>query len=707
MTNPGFIGYLGCAVAFLVLSMILKSSWQGKRQGGVLLIAVIVSILWAAVAAYQATTDHPMSVSLAVIEMLRDAAWIAFLLTILFTQAGEASSKLPLKVTAFVVMAVVLVAEGVLSYIGLVNSALLDGWVFDLLVFSHIVVAVAGLILVEQLFRNGTSEQRWSLKYLCFGIGGLFAYDFYLYAEASLLQKIDLDVWAARGFVNIMVVPLIAVSAARNPQWSLDVYVSRQFVFHTTTLMGAGIYLIAMAAGGYYIRLHGGNWGGVAQLIFLFGAIVVLALLLFSGQMRARSRVFLSKHFFNYRYDYREEWMRLINTLSGQGLDERLRDRVVQAVAEIVESPGGVLWQCNDQRNCQMMTTLNMPLDENNIDTNDNASLVQFLKAKRWVIDIGHYIKEPAVYGELELPGWLKGLQQAWLVIPLLQQANLYGFIVLARGRATMTLNWEDRELLVTTGRQAANYLALLDTNDALMGARQFETFNRLSAYVVHDLKNVVAQLALVVKNAEKHKNNPEFVVDAIRTVDNAVNKMNRMLAQLRKGRHQITEDKQLQIVCLESVICDAVEHRSVDRPIPLFDTQEQGVKVLVDEDRLMAVVEHLIQNAQEATSKNGFVKVRLFCSSNHAVVEIADNGCGMDAQFIRDRLFKPFDTTKGNAGMGIGVYESREFISSMGGQFAVTSEPGMGTTFRIRLKIYQPEESNHINPAQTIEVVK
>jgi len=693
MANLGFIGYLSCAIAFLILLAILKFSWQGKREGGVLLVAVVINIIWAAVATYHATTEHPVSVLLAVLEMLRDAAWIAFLLTILFAQVGESSGKLLLKITACIVLLVVLIAEGLLSYISLADSALPAGLVFDVLVFSHIIVAVAGLILVEQLFRNATSEQRWSLKFLCFGIGGMFAYDFYLYADASLLQEIDLTIWAARGYINVIVVPLIAVSAARNPQWSLDIYVSRQFVFHTTTLMGAGIYLIAMAAGGYYIRLYGGNWGGVAQLIFLFGAIVVLALLLFSGQIRARSRVFLSKHFFNYRYDYREEWLRLINTLSDQGLDERLRDRVVQAIAEIVESPGGVLWQRNDQNVYQVKTTLNMSLDEDDIDSSNNASLVRFLSDKHWVIDIDDYLNEPAVYGGLELPDWLKNLQQAWLVIPLLQQANLFGFIVLARGRATMSLNWEDRELLVTTGRQAANYLALLDTSDALMDARQFEAFNRLSAYVVHDLKNVAAQLTLVVKNAEKHKHNPEFVDDAILTVSNATNKMNRLLAQLRKGRREIPEDKQLLMVSLDSAISDAVEHRSVDRPIPIFDTQEKDIKVLANEDRLTAVIKHLIQNAQEATTKNGFVKVRLFCNSDQAVIEIADNGCGMNAQFVRERLFKPFDTTKGNAGMGIGVYESREFILSLGGEFTVTSEPNMGTTFRIRLKVHQQGE--------------
>ena len=171
-------------------------------------------------------------------------------------------------------------------------------------------LAVAGLVLVEQIYRNTPLDQRWAIKFLCIGVGGLFVYDFYLYANGLLFKQLDGAIWSARGAVFAMVVPLIAVSASRNPQWSLQVFVSRHVVFHTAALLGAGVYLLAMAAAGYYIRAYGGSWGGIAQAVFLFGAMVLLALLIQSGQLRSRVRVFLGKHFFKNRYDYREEWLR-------------------------------------------------------------------------------------------------------------------------------------------------------------------------------------------------------------------------------------------------------------------------------------------------------------------------------------------------------------------------------------------------------------
>lgn len=691
MSNIGTIGYTGSALAYLIFSVILLTSWKGKSQGGWLLVATIISVAWAGLAAYYAGFDIDNSRLVAFFELLRNGAWFAFLFVLIPMQFKR--HQLPWRPIKFSLALgyIILVIIGLLLvYEVSTGTDASKGVLFETRLFFSVVIAIIGLILVEQLFRNATAQQRWSLKFLCLGIGGLFTFDFYLYANALLVKEIDHEIWAARGFINVIVVPLIAVSAARNPQWSLDVFVSREFVFYTSTLMGAGIFLIAMAAGGYYIRLYGGTWGGVAQLIFLFGAAMVLAMLLFSGQARAQLRVFLNKHFFNYRYDYREEWLRFINTLSGQSLHEHLRERVILAVAEIVESPGGMLWQKQENNQYQLMVTLNISFDNYEINTADNSSLINFLQTKQWVVNLDDYRRDASEYDNIELPQWLANNPQLWLIVPLLQESDLLGFIVLAKGRAKMTINWEDRDLLKTTGRQAANYLALLDANEALIDARQFEAFNRLSAYVVHDLKNVSAQLALVVKNAEKHRNNPEFMDDALNTVENAVSKMTRMLSQLRKGRtgFEANEEKTVSRISLNQVIETAIAHRQADNPRPHLEFAEPNLYIQANEDRMLSVMEHLIQNAQEATDNDGFVKLFLISRGEYAIVSIEDNGSGMDAEFIKSRLFKPFDTTKGNAGMGIGVYESREFVLSLGGRMNVTSDVNKGTKFELYLKL-------------------
>jgi putative PEP-CTERM system histidine kinase len=255
---------------------------------------------------------------------------------------------------------------------------------------------------------------------------------------------------------------------------------------------------------------------------------------------------------------------------------------------------------------------------------------------------------------------------------------------MLGHPQSPRQINWEDRDLLKTACQQAASYLVLLEANEALAEAQQFEAFNRLSAFVVHDLKNLIAQLDLVVKNSAKHKNNPEFMEDAIGTVGHAVDKMNRLLKQLRKGRF---EEGGEQFFDLNDALNEVIIEQSGFSPVPVLKSEVKSAKIVADYDRFVSVLGHLVRNAQEATASDGCVTIKLKRVSDVITIEIVDNGSGMDALFIKDRLFRPFETTKGNAGMGIGVYESREFIRSLGGKIQVESHVGVGTVFTIELQ--------------------
>lgn len=682
----GVVSYLVAAGAFLLLALLLLTSWRGRLQGATLVIAVVTSTVWAIVGALGPRWQTPAApVAYHTLEVLRDITWYLFLFRLLR----------PLKLPEQGASRILRIAEPAVIVLGLAVLVvdLFPSLVAPLLSFpsqgpivGHLLLALVGLALVEQLFRNTRPSGRWSVKYLFLGVGAIFAYDFFLFADALLFKQIDLDLWVARGFVNALAVPMLAVSAARNPAWSLDVFVSRRVVFHTVTLAGAGIYLLVMAAAGYYIRQFGGSWGTAAQAAFLAFALVLLVVLLFSGQMRAKLKVFLSKHFFNYKYDYREEWLKLSRQLLAGDDELNPRQRAIRSLADIVESTGGMLWTRTEADHYVGTEHWNMNEIGQGV-INDDAPLIEFLRRRQWVIDLDEYSENPELYDDLILPRWLQELPRAWLVVPLMRDDTLIAFVVLGRPRALRSLNWEDRDLLKTVGLQIASYIALVETGEALMNARQFEAFNRLSSYVVHDLKNVSAQLSLVVQNAKRHLDNPEFVADAIRTVENATGKMNRMLAQLRKGG---TVEAAKSIVELKPILDDAVATCSGREPVPELEVDGDGLMLVIDAERLTNVLSHLIQNAQESTSRKGRVKVCAHRQHDDVVIEVQDDGCGMDDQFIRERLFRPFDTTKGNAGMGIGVYESREFIWSQGGDLLVSSETGKGSTFRVRLPLYR-----------------
>ncbi|HSJ49504.1 MAG TPA: XrtA/PEP-CTERM system histidine kinase PrsK, partial [Gammaproteobacteria bacterium] len=496
--------------------------------------------------------------------------------------------------------------------------------------------------------------------------------------------RVDGAAFQARGIVNALVVPVIAVAMMRDPHWSLEVHVSRRVVFHTVALLGTGTYLLAMGVGGYFVRSYGGSWGAVAQVIFLFAALLLLAVLLFSGQLRARLRVVISKHFFHFKYEYRDEWLRFIHTLSTGAADDGLRERVIQAMANILDSPGGLLWLRRDPDRYECMAGWCMsPVEDGNLPA--DSDFPRFLEQEQWVVNLEEFEQDRKHYGDLQVPAVIDRIPEAWVIVPLLLHERLTGFVLLSRSPVAREFNWEDYDLLRTIGQQAAAHLAQLDVSKALADAKQFEACSQLSAYVMHDLKNLIAQLSLVVTNAAKHKHNPQFMEDAVTTVENSVNKMSGLLAHIRSGGAKAGETKDVD-VC--EMLLDVCQTMSSGLPTPKLDCQATGVRVRCNLDRFAAVVGHVIRNAQDATPDDGRLMVRLFKQNDRAVVEVQDTGAGMEQAFIQEQLFRPFVSTKGASGMGIGAYETREFIRGLGGEVEVFSRPGEGTTFRMSVPI-------------------
>ena len=681
----GVVSYITAAGIFFALLMVLLTGRTTGLPRSLLAFAAAVSSMWAAAAAYQAASDTSLVVP-QLLELLRDFGWLIFLLHLLTNRtSGKDRVYTSLTITRHGIYAFTTVMAVLALYIHFSRSGLSFFGGIDFQFAGQLLLAVIGLVLLEQVLRNSPPDLFRAIKYLCLGIGGMFAYDFYLYSDALLFQRIDPALWEARGFINASTVPIIGIALARNPQLSLAFFISRRMVFHTSALVASGIYLIAMGVGGYYVRDYGGTWGVVAQTIFLFGAGLLLLILLFSGQLRARLRVLINKHFFHYKYDYREEWLRFIRTLSSSDQDIPLPEHVIRAIAQMIDCPGGVLWLRRDNGRFEPEAQWHMDL-EGPVSEPSDSSLIRFLEIQKWVINLDEYQRDPGLYkslGDLEMPAWLSAIPDAWLISPLILHDNLLGFVVLARSPASHKhFNWEDSDLLKTSGSQAASYLAQHAISQALAEARQFEAFNRVSTYAVHDLKNLISQLTLVVSNAVRHRNNPLFMENVISTVENSVLKMNRLLACLRDGVQPDTK----RIVNLAKLLEEVVHDARGVKPVPALECRAGDLNVVADRDRLASVMGHVIRNAQEATPEEGRVVVRLQKVNGHAVVEVEDTGCGMDESFIRARLFRPFQTTKGKSGMGIGAHEAREFVRSLGGDIQVESRPGEGTIFRIQL---------------------
>ena len=534
------IGYGLAALAFLTLTVLLVTSWQGRFKGAALAIAAACSAFWGTALALAFSNPELAVAKVFLAETLRNGSWLVFLST-LFAGAVGGGTGHRLFVYGGPVFAVLVLFIGIGLFIA-ERAGVNAPQVGEALIFGSFALSLLALIMLEQIYRNARAAQRESLKYIGLGLVALFAYDLVLYSHWILFRQIDPLFWSARGFVATLCVPLIAVSAQRNPDWTVGIFVSRQVVFYTTTLMGVGIYLVAISGVGYYIRLAGGAWGPTAQVVFFAAATLSLALMLFSNQLRARLRVFLSKHFFRNRYDYREEWLRLMNTLaSPQEQGTPLTKRAIQALANILAAREGVLYLC-DQEGGPFRCEAGWNIGACGKSLAATAPLVRFLESTSWVVDVGQYRVRPELYepglGEQALDSDLQalGLERPGFVVPLINEKQLLGFVALAEPPAPRGLNFEDHDLLKTAGQQIAGYLDQERKKFQLAESRQFETFNRLTAFLMHDLKNIIAQQSMVVENAQKHKDKPEFVDDAIETVKSGVARMRKVLEQLPQG---------------------------------------------------------------------------------------------------------------------------------------------------------------------------
>lgn len=680
--------YSTAAVSFTALIVLLGRQGGEIRSYRSLALASACTVLWSAWLALDfwqngvrlTTPGH-------ILEVVRSAAWLIFLADALFASSTDRQkTRRAVRVGIIVlgVLAAVVGTQGIarVSAVAIPPNAIIIG---------YLALAIFGLALTENLLRNVPSDERWNLKFLCFGVGAIFGYDFFLYSQALLLRQIDGDLYAARGVTNALAVLLLAVSVLRSKRPvgrapRREIVVSHRLMFHSAALLGTGAYLLIMAAVGYYIRQFGGSWGGVLQMTFLFGAGILLVLSFSSGTVRGYLKTFVGKHFFKYKYDYREEWLRFIRTTSEAEQNVQLPERVIQAVCDIFDSPEGGLW-LQQQDRLALKSTWN--LSRWNLDTVDtqldrSASLIAYLERTPSVIDIDELRSNPQRYEGTTLPEWLAGLGRAWLIVPLIHHDQLRGILVLGKSRAPKEIDWEDRELLGTLGQQAASYLAEYELGEALAEARQFEAFNKRFAFVIHDIKNLVSRLSLIVSNAAKHKHDAAFQDDMIRTIESSIDKMKKLLLQLHN------QPGQGQLVEIERLLQAAVVAQSGRGPAVALEVKAAQLTVQADEERLRRVIGNLVQNAVEAVPKDGKVDVRLRTEGKMVVVEVEDNGPGMDPEFVREKLFKPFKTTKGE-GYGIGVYETNEFARAAGGRLDVFSQPGRGTIMKMSLPLTRP----------------
>lgn len=676
-------GYLISATVYSLLLAVALGPWRRRLAGSSFVPALGAQLTWSLVlAAWAGGLDIPVALVIAS-EYLRDLAWALVLARCLAGSADPHVARRPLQVLSALVAAVVLglLVWAVLGQPSSPVPALLRYWTWAALALS-----LTGLVLVEQVARNTRATHEWNLKYLWLALGAMFMWDCSVYSLALARGSIPTVLWAARGSVNVLLGGLLAIGLSRIGRWQSAAFLSPRVVFFNATLLGAAFYLLIMAAASYAVRELGGSWGAAAQAVFLAGAVLLLAVAVLSEQFRARLRVALAKNIFPYRYDYRSEWHKLTRALSQTG-ESSVHDRIGEMLAAPVSCSRASLW-VRSEADDAFVAVGGDPVPAEIACQPAETEFFAFLTRHEWIYDVEQTPAQRSRRDVPDPPRWVLAQPKLRLIVPLVCAERMVGFVTMGQPLAEMRLTWEEIDLLRALGRQAAGYLALEQTAQRLAEAHKFEALNRVSAVIMHDLRHLIAQQALVVDNAVRHRRDPEFFDDAILTIENSVKRMTRLMEELRGAT---CSDEQRRRVDVAELCAEVVERCSRTQPAPTLAGESCHMEVYVNRERMLHTLEHVVHNAQDATSAHGTVRVQLRRTTSQAIIEVWDTGSGMDAQFVRERLFKPFESTKGERGMGLGAYEAREFARRCGGGVQVESAVGAGTKFILNLPLAAP----------------
>lgn len=692
LTFAAFWGHAAAAFLYAALAIWVFHQYGGRsRQRLAMIAALAMTAFWG----ISTIIGGPASALASTGETLRNLGWLGFLFALLHNGEGGEHPRTIRMLYGALLLALLMQPFIDFVMLSLVpDSALASAAAAKTVQMLRMIFAIGAIVLVHNLYTVSAPEARWGISLPMAALAATWMYDLNLYTIGYLSGSWPGEFIAMRGLIMTLLVPVFALATRRNSSWRLRL--SRSVTFQSVSLMAIGAYLLAMVLLATALQLVGGSYVRMAQITLIFAMSLAAMLIVPSGKFRAWLNVVIAKNFFQHRYDYRAEWMRFAETIGFPSDAAPFHERVVKSLADIFDSPAGLLLTRDNESRLVLQARWNWPTAD--IPTYaGNSQTVPFFE------QTGHIVLMDSVrdgaddkVDERAIPQWLYEETRAWAIIPLVHFGRLAGIAVLAKPPIKRGLDWEDLDMMRVVGRQLASYLAEATSQEALTENRQFEQFNRRFAFVMHDIKNLVSQLSILARNAEKHANKPEFQADMIETLQNSVGKMNDLLARL--SQHSQTRHSAIEPIDVEKTVSSVIHGKRLIYPI---DTDfSPDLFAMADAGRVETILNHLVQNAIDATEDGTPIRITVSRQDDWVAIRVSDKGCGMTESFVANQLFKPFESTK-SGGFGIGAYEARALAQSLGGQLHVDSRIGKGTRMTLLLPVTQrPTDIDEIDKA-------
>lgn len=528
------------------------------------------------------------------------------------------------------------------------------------------------LFNLEATLANAAHAPRWKIKFTILGAASVFASYVLYYSQGLLYRALDMALLPTRLFAVSIGLLLMTYSFLRRGG-EVKIAFSRRLAYKSVVLLLASVYLVGLGLMGEGLKHFGQDLSRVVFYAAAFVAGLLLLIVVLSETVRRKAKLFLQENFYREKYDYRVQWMEFTARLASARSREDLFQAVLSGYCETFGIVGAALY-LRDYNEKAFAPARSLEMRAVRADFLPGDAFLERL-AQAQVLDVR----------AADLPA---GAEQAkafrdsgaTFAVALLIEGKLDGFILLGPPiNPSERYDREDFDLMAALARQVVSAILNLRLADQLARAREMEVMGKVSTFILHDLKNLVYTLSLIVENARKYIDNPDFQTDMLKSLGNTVAKMKVLITQL-KGlpNRQSLRREGVDLLQLARETAGLLPEARVR-----FDGD--GTPVLVDREEMQKVVLNLYMNAMEASGRDEEIVVQVG-RQGQPFLRVTDRGCGMDARFVRESLFVPFKTTKPK-GMGIGLYQCQQIVAAHGGHIEVESEPDRGSTFTVWLQ--------------------
>lgn len=560
------------------------------------------------------------------------------------------------------------------------------GWSGFLVHILMLVAMIGALVGLERTYRATVGTQRWKIKFMLYGLATLFAARFYTSSQTILTQELDPSLDVVNAAALILACLLIGRSLMRPDSFEIDLYPSQSIISGSVTITIAGAYLIAVGVLTKLVSWFGGEKASTINTLFILIAIVGLGLILQSDKLRQKIKRFVSRNFQRPLFDYRTVWLKVTAATSHSIRRKEICHSATRLLSDLFDVKLSSIWLLNTN-NLEFILAASSDIQS---EKTIQDEIVHFP-----VGDIPiHFQKSPEPFDlDAKKKSWSEPIRENnkrafkkggnRICIPLIERETVVGLIVLGDRTNQLRFSQQEFDTLTCIANHLAASIFTADLTRKLADAKEVEAFQTMATFFVHDLKNAVSTLNLMLKNMPKHWDNPEFREDALRGLGSTSERITKLITRLGNVRDQLEINPTKHD--LKELVSKTVDQWKCSDNIKFTQKLTEGLFANADSEKLKSVIMNLLVNAVEAMGAEGSIELSMTKETNAALITVKDTGSGMSEEFIRNSLFRPFKTTK-KTGLGIGMFQSKMIVEAHKGSLQVESEQGIGSTFTVHI---------------------